>query len=156
MKSQSALLALTLSCTLGLGDEAVADVTKARLGRQMFVAFQCATFAELSGEDEEHQRLFQLGITTGRAFLRAARNNEISEEEASQNIPWVVMLLLGGPSDDFMLGRMFETAMQDAYDKVIKKSEDGSDLPISDWRVGAFRKAVAEDKYNSANCDIVR
>jgi hypothetical protein len=157
MKPRAALLVLTLACSPVAGGEAVADVAKARLGHHMFAAFQCATFAELSGDAEEHQRLFGLGITTGRTFLTAARNNEFSREEANQNVPLIVLMLLEGPSDDFILGRMFESAMRDAYDKVVIEREDGlGNLPNGEMRTGALRKIVAENRYRASNCELVR
>jgi hypothetical protein len=49
-------------------------IQKARLGRVMWSAFQCSTFAEMSENKKEQGRLFKVGYKAGRQFLEAVKN----------------------------------------------------------------------------------
>jgi hypothetical protein len=66
-------------------------------------------------------------------------------------------MLLAGPSTDFMIGRIFENAMQDAYDSVVKKDRNGFLLPIDSWvRDDQLIKTIASTKYQSGNCKLIK
>ncbi len=66
--------------------------------------------AKAKDEPEEAQRLFEFGVDTGRGFVQAARDGEMSQEDFQQSVPLGVSMRLGGPSDDFMIGRIYESA----------------------------------------------
>jgi hypothetical protein len=64
---------------------------------------------------------------------------------------------MGGPTTDFIIGRIFEGATADAYDKVVK--EDSAGLPIIDpskWADDKLKVMRAKNKYQSSNCTLVR
>jgi hypothetical protein len=125
-----------------------AGAQSARDGRVMWSAFQCATFAELSGNTKEQERLFTIGVKAGRQFVEALQNGQISREALSSEVPIGVSMLLAGPSVDFIIGRIFENAMRDAYDNAVK---DGTSR-----RDGELRKLEAEQKYLRGNCALIR
>jgi hypothetical protein len=53
-------------------------------------------------------------------------------------VPVYVGLLLrdGGPSKEFMLGRMFEFASEEAFDDIVRKDASGKPLEMKDWVQG--------------------
>jgi hypothetical protein len=58
-----------------------------------------------------------------------------------------------GPSIDFMIGRIFEGATEDAFDKVVKEHNNG--LPFlnpRDWADGELKATRARNIYRSSNC----
>jgi hypothetical protein len=64
-------------------------------------------------------------------------------------------MLLAGPSADFVVGRIFENAMGDAFDGIVKK--EGMPLPITDWvRDDELKKSKAKQKYLQGNCELIR
>lgn len=129
---------------------------KSNLGRLTWSAFLCATYAELSGDGPEQKRLFDIGYEAGKEFLLGIRDGTISDADR-QDAPIGVIFLLGGPSDDFIIGRIFENAMGEAFDDVVK--EDNAGLPILDpgnWADGELRVSRAQSKYQTSNCALIR
>ena len=132
------------------------DVEKAGLGRTMWSAFQCATYAELSKDEKEQGRLFLIGVKAGRDFLEALKNGQISRETASNEVPVGVIGMLAGPSPDFIVGRVFENATRDAYDQIVSM-ENGLLLERPNWVMDEeLRKMKAESFYQSHNCILVK
>lgn len=131
-------------------------VEKAKLARIMWSAFQCGTYAEMSGNSKEQSRLFDLAVKSGREFLDAVMNKQIPSEIVAQEAPIGVTMLLQGPSADFIVGRIFENAMRDAYDDIVKK-QNGLILDASQWvRDDGLRKSKAQAKYLQGNCALLK
>jgi hypothetical protein len=128
----------------------------ARDGRVMWSAFQCATFAEMSGDTKEQERLFTIGLKVGRQFVEAVQNRKISPEAVNSEVPIGVIMLLAGPSVDFIIGRIFENATGDAYDKIVKQ-KNGVPLPVDDWvRDEELKRSTAKQKHHQSNCELIR
>jgi hypothetical protein len=126
---------------------AQAQTKKPNLGLVMWSACSCATYAELSGNEPEQKRLFNIGYTAGRKFLDGIKDQTITEADRRE-APIGVLIRLGGPSIDFMLGRIFEGANEDAFDHVVK--EDNNGLPLlnpSDWADGELKVTKARNKF---------
>ena len=159
MKGPNALnwiLASSLSLLVCLTGSSQAEPAKARLGRQAWIAFECATYARLSGQSNEETRLSDLGVESSRAFVDAYFSNQITEQEASTEIPFGVMdVLFGSPSNDknFIAGRLFESATSYARDRVMKRRF----RPFNEWIADpSLTKSIAEDRFRTANCALVR
>jgi hypothetical protein len=132
------------------------EVEKARLGRVMWSAFQCFTFADISKNEKERTRLFQVGLKAGRGFLEALNSGQISEKTVREEVPIGVTIMLQGPSIDFILGRIFEGAMSDAYDYIVKQA-NGMPLETSQWIMdGEVKKMKAEITFLKNNCALVK
>lgn len=135
----------------------LAQDQEVNLGRLTWSAFTCATYAEMSGDNEEQQRLFTIGYEAGKRFLAAIRDQSVPEVEL-QKTPWIVLMLAGGPSVEFALGRIYENAMQDAFDGVTK--EDTAGMPITDpsqWITDDSAKSIiALNEYYKSNCELIR
>lgn len=152
------VIAATFLALGALGSSGLAQtaVEKARLSRTMWSAFQYGTFAEMSGNEKEQARLFDVGVKAGRDFLDALKNRQIPADVASNEVPIGVSMLLQGPSADFIIGRVFENAMQDAYDDIVKH-ENGLLLDSSKWvNDKDLKKSKAQTKYLKSNCVLVK
>jgi hypothetical protein len=86
------------------------EEAKARLGRVMWAAFECTTFASMADKQEDAKRLFDIGLKAGRDFIEALNRGNISQEEFSTMVPMGVTMLIreGGPSTDFVVGRVYQ------------------------------------------------
>ena len=153
------VLLLALAFSLVMTGAPRADPAKARLGRLAWIALVCAKYADMSRQSNEHARLTDLGMESSRAFADAYFSNQITEQEASDEIPVGAMDVLFGPSKDrnFIAGRLFQSATTHAYDLVIKSDENGKALPADKWIISASRViSIAEDRFRVGNCSLVR
>jgi hypothetical protein len=146
---------LVLATQTLLAEGSSAD-NKPNLALVMWSAFSCATYAEISGNKPEQERLFEVGYNAGRTFVDGFKNKTITETEA-KDAPLGVLMLLSGPTTDFIIGRIFESATEDAYDKVVKENSAG--LPILDpskWADSDLKINSAKNKYQSSNCALIQ
>lgn len=111
-------------------------------------AWECATFAGYAGEEAEQSRLFQLGYGAGRRYVEALRAGRITNDEIQNEVPIGVSLLMSGPSTDFVLGRVFSAASDDAFDKLRDQTNDSTDAEL--------KRLVASNLLRSANCSLLR
>tara|TARA_R110002167_G_scaffold366444_2_gene597244 strand:+ start:108391 stop:108867 length:477 start_codon:yes stop_codon:yes gene_type:complete len=156
MKNLLSATAIALMVTSAFSTKGLADDADARAARIMWSAFQCYSYADRAGLKEEAEGLFIVGYEAGQQFLSAARAGLITDKEASSNVPIIVTLLLGGPSDDFMIGRVFENAITDASDKIIKEDARGLPLAIDDWHTDPeLLGTIARTKYETSNCAVI-
>ncbi len=135
-----------------------ADTLERNLGRITWSAFECHIYADLKGDIKESERLFLLGYESGQTFLKQVVSGEISDEYLRSNVPWGITMLLrdGGPSEEFILGRIYETAAQEAFDNAVKEDRNGRTLPVDQWRMdGELKKMFAENYYTNSNCELL-
>lgn len=154
-KYRMAVMVLALkSQMIGAAESGIQS--KANTARVMWSAFSCATFAEISGDKKEQERLFELGYKSGKAFVDGVRTKTISEAEIKE-APVGVLWHMAGPTTEFVIGRIFEVASNDAYDKVVKEDSEG--LPIMDpskWANDELKIIRAKTKYLRSNCTLIR
>ena len=154
LKRGSAVVAIVLMVGVMQGGAEGQD-KRPNQGLLMWSAFSCATYAELSGNEREQKRLFDIGYRAGKIFIDGIKNQTIAEVERRE-APIGVLLRLGGPSVDFMTGRIFEGAVEYAYDNVVKT--DNSGVPIVDpskWATGELKVIRAQNKYRGSNCKLI-
>ena len=123
-------------------------------GRLMWAAFVCSTYAELSHDQPEQERLFAVGYAAGRRLLDEWAT---LPEETRSKVPVGVLLRLGGPSVEFIIGRIFEGAADDAFDKVVKT--DSSGRPIADplkWAGDELKVVNAVNRYQRSKCALLK
>lgn len=156
MVKQGLSVAFLVLITKTLLVEVASADNKPNLARVMWSAFSCAAYAEISGNKQEQERLFKVGFDTGRTFVGGVKNKTITETEA-KDAPIGVLMLMSGPTTDFIIGRIFEAATENSYDKVVK--EDSAGLPIidpSEWADDKLKVIRAKNKYQSSNCTLIR
>ncbi|MEO4042427.1 hypothetical protein AAFN47_12555 [Hoeflea sp. CAU 1731] len=145
--------AICVACT-SLACAAEKDAEAAKI---MYSAWLCSIYAELKHDTAAQDRLFKLGYQNGRQFMDAALAGTITKEERKAVVPYVVVLLMAGPTPEFVLGRIFESAARDAYDDVVAEDPNGIPLDPADYVTSDELKAsIATTKYMKANCEILR
>lgn len=117
------------------------------MGRTMWSAFECSSLASEMKSPNEQERLFSLGYKNGLTFIAALREQKIERGHLSSEVPFMALLLLEGPTPDFMLGRVFEFAQNEALNDVIKAG--------SRMNSGDVRKTLAQGKYDKQNCRLL-
>ncbi len=145
LRAVSVCISVIVLASVGIS----AQAGKGKMARVMWSAFICGTYAEISEEKAEQKRLFEVGIRAGREFLGALLENKISDSEYSKEVPVGVTLVLGGPSIDFMIGRVFAAASKDAWEKTMEEIDTLDNIG------GELRKIKAENLFFKSNCSII-
>ena len=149
-------IAFAAAFLVGMQVPAVALAKETNRGRLMLSAFECATYAGMSANEDEQVRLFKIGYDAGKDFLEDWQNGTLSEAER-RKAPVFVLLLLEGPSVDFMIGRVFEFAAQHAHDAIVRMDSNGVSLDPSEWvRDDELVAITASNKYRRSNCDLIQ
>lgn len=119
----------------------------ALLGREAWSAFSCAALAGVMEQDEKQERLFSLGLRSGRAFLQGIQDGVITSDDVRKSVPLMVTLLLSGPSHDFILGRIYSSAEDYILDDVF--------VTGGQYNPDELQKSIAKNKYRDRNCEIL-
>jgi len=117
------------------------------MGRQVFSAFQCSSWALINDDQDEAERLFVYGYEQGQKFLGALSAQKIKQEDISSQVPIGVTMLLQGPNEEFILGRIHSSAEEEALDEVFKTGDDFNDDKL--------QKIIANNKYRNGNCELL-
>jgi hypothetical protein len=120
------------------------------MGRELWSAFSCSTWASHFGDQKEAERLFIFGYEQGKKFLGAARVGKITDEDFRQEVPIGVSMSLAGPNDDFILGVISTNVQDEALEEVFYTNYDKTKLNPDD-----LQKSIAENKYRDGNCQLV-
>lgn len=117
------------------------------MGREVWSAFECSAWASKVDDLKEAERLFMFGYEQGQKFLGALKAEKIKQEDISQEVPIGVTLLLQGPSEEFILGRIYETAQTEALDEVFKTGNE--------YNSEELQKSIAGNKFRDGNCQLI-
>ena len=146
-KSLSAVIFIfTFASNISAEDTESEDYAKS--ARRCLSAFECAVLAEVSGDTKSQEELFIYGYEEGKRFLEAARANKIKDEDLKHHVPMIVLMSLGGPSNDFVLGGLWSQAGDKVHDSL--KDEEGN-YPLHD----ELKKMRAEKLFRDKNCEII-
>ena len=115
----------------------------ALMGRKLWAAFECSILADASGNTTESQRLFDVGYKAGKVFVEAAQVSKVERQDLNDGVPLAVLMLLHGPTVDFILGRIFEAAVDDATEGILSGDDEN------------FKKIAAQSKYTKMNCSLM-
>jgi hypothetical protein len=122
----------------------------------VMVAFECATFAQIAGNETESQRLFILGYETAQKWMKGVISGQLSPEE-EKKIPMGILDSLGGPTLEFQIGRIYADTARRVSDRVWQQDLSGNALPQEEWE---FDKKIRKDKastlFNRENCIAIR
>ena len=124
--NKARIAAALISLTTAEASTAQSSDPNALLGQKTWAAFQCAALAANARNEKERERLFTAGYESGTAFLTALRSGNIKPEDILSRVPMGVMLKVAGPNIDFVLGRIWEAASENALREVFElKDEEG-------------------------------
>jgi len=145
--SRAAILAPVITSILAFLSpcRAASDAEIVALGDKMSAAFRCSTYASLFHDNKEQQRLFQIGLTTGRDYVEGLKSRDDPTSEMST-------FIRAAPTD-FVVGQMYEAESTRAYDE-IAKNQNG--LPMKQWLDADAAKIQAELRYRQSNCSIIQ
>lgn len=147
------LLAFVLICPYAHADDDIA-----MSGRKAWSAFQCETYAEMSSlYKEKAPRFFEVGVREIRVFTKALKDKKITSKEINENVPSGVLDVLAGPNEDFVAGRVYQYATQEASDRIMKHDAQGLPLAPEKWNTNdSLVQMIAGNKYTSSNCDMIK
>jgi hypothetical protein len=115
--------------------------------RLSWSAFECSSLASVMSDQAEQERLFTLGYEQGKVFIQAARSNRIDQKDINNDVPSGFLMLMQGPTPDFVLGRVFESAQENALKDVITPSSvTNKELKV----------LLAQGKFSKQNCNVLR
>ena len=152
-KAGIAVTLLAVAGMVGAQDTSEAEsIEKALLGSMMWEAFMCFQFASVSNrhDESEVERLYVFGSAAGKGFYEAVERGTISEEAWNAHVPIAVSFRLGG-THDFMLGRVFEAAIDEAEGEISERMESAPLELVSSERILA-----ASSLYDDSNCGLGR
>lgn len=95
----------------------------AKLSQKIFAAFQCSIAARDANKHDARKRLFTLGLESGKVFLEALQQGKIDKKDVGNTVAMGVLASLAGPSNDFIMGRLWESAIKNYYDKSTENCE---------------------------------
>jgi hypothetical protein len=120
----------------------------AQMSKLSWSAFECAALASSAGETEQEQRLFKLGYDRGKTFLDAAFAGKIEQRHLLFIVPVGFSLRMEGPTSDFVLGRVWEGATDDAL-KAVHQDERGEPVSSDLWQMRA------QTEFRRKNCELI-
>jgi hypothetical protein len=123
------MIALSPACL------AATDAAIVSLGDKMSGAFKCATYAQLRHDQDEQQRLFQIGLTAGRDYVAGLKSRDDPSE--------ISRFIKAAPAD-FVVGQMYEAESTHAYDEIVNDPNGPLDADAA--------KTRAELRYRQSNC----
>jgi hypothetical protein len=111
----------------------------------------------MAGDEDGTAAHHESGILAGRRFVEAARAGHITPEDIRTTVPIFVALSLEGPSDEFVLGRLYEITTTDAYEAVVRRDDDGNLRAPQDYVMDdGLRAALAQNLIRTRNCSLLR
>ncbi len=146
---------LFCACLLSPGAAYTQAVSHSDTAKLMSKSFICSVYAVYIGDEDAAGQLFDKGMQAAREFVSSATSGKVSDEEWHHNIPLYINRTVseGGPSMDFVIGRIYEQASVFASDDVIKKDASGATMKMENWRLDpGAKKNMAKIRYEAANC----
>ena len=117
------------------------------MGKKTWSAFECSVLAERSMKIKEQERLFIFGYEKGLKFINALKYNKIKQKDLKSEVPLYILWSLGGPTADFMLGRVFEVVTDSILKDVIKT---GTKINSNEEQ-----KIISQNKFFKQNCQLI-
>lgn len=117
------------------------------MGLETWAAFECSSLAAHLKNNTQQERLFLHGYEQGQAFISAVRAGKVERQEMRSVVPIGLVLLLEGPTPDFMLGRIYENAQDNALKDVYG--------PVGELPSPEIQARRAESKFLKANCALI-
>lgn len=117
------------------------------MGRETLSSFDCSAWASTISDTKEAERLFLFGYAQGKKFISALRAEKIDKEDLNTEVPIIFLMLLQGPSDDFILGRLLENSQKSALEEVFKTGNE--------YNSDEMKKNIAGNKFRDGNCQLI-
>lgn len=145
--NHAAIVAAIISNMIAVSSpaRAASDAEIVQLSDKMSAAFKCSTYASLFHDQSEQQRLFQIGLASGRDYVEALKTRDDRTSEMSR--------FIRGVSTDFVVGQMYEAESTHAYDESVKYQNG---LPLNEPLDAPAAKTQAELRFHQNNCSSIQ
>lgn len=110
-------------------------------------AFECSSLASKAGKPTEKERLILYRYEYEMTFISTLKTEKIEQKDLSSESPWTMLLLLGGPNPDFMLGRIYASAQDYALKEVFKTGDH--------FNSDEEQRAIALNEFRKLNCQSI-
>lgn len=117
------------------------------MGTSVWSAFECSALAAHVDNNTEAERLFEFAYNQGKEFVGAFLAGNITDDDIRAEVPLGVRFLLGGPSEEFILGRIFEGTQESALENVLTTNGSYNSEDIQEIR--------AQNLYRERNCSLI-
>jgi hypothetical protein len=155
--STSLILACLLACRTAAVSSDESQAINADSARLAWSALECSEYARMMGDKTQEERLMKVGLAAGRSFIDAVRANRISKDDVYSKVPMAVMAIVTGPSTEFSLGRLYQSAITDASDRIVKNDYSNMPMPIDKWIVDPeVLKIKAGGQFSAKNCSLLK
>jgi hypothetical protein len=153
----SALVALTLSTTVKANSDKPTPDRVAAMATHGFALIECAIYAQDSSRYNDRAKpLFAKGRASLTGFITALQTFNTTEQRLVLNkSPLIVNLSLGGPSPDFMIGRIYAAAEQYVLDKRQTRLKTTNDDGFPIYPSKEAIQADSEAMYRDRNCTLL-
>lgn len=123
----------------------------------MMAHWRCQVWSGMAADDDAAVTHYEHGLAAGRRFVEAARAGLIPPEDFDTTVPMTVSLTMDGPSDDFVLGRLFEMITQNAFDDIVTRDANGVPRSPPDYVTdGGLRAVIALNLIRQSNCSALQ
>lgn len=122
------------------------SLRRAEAGRVVWAAFECHALANVIGDSATSERSFLHGMEQGRQFLKDMQDGRIVATDIRAEVPMGVLDALSGSSNDFILGRIFESATQVAL-------RDFQAVSLDNYM--EERRTYAQSRFTELNCRLL-
>ncbi len=121
----------------------------AAMSRAVWSGFECAALASKINKPDDAQRLFTFAYEQGKTFIAALQAGDVKDDDLRGEMPMIVGWLIrdGGPSVDFVLGKIWSEAQDEALKDVYKTGEEYNDEKV--------QMLVARNSFSKSNCALV-
>lgn len=120
----------------------------ALMGATSWSALECSTLASVMKDEKEQARLFTLGYESGKKFMGAVQAKKVTLQDLQNEVPSGLLMLMQGPSVDFMLGRVFESALDNATRGIFTSN--------GELHSDELQRTLATTKFGQKNCRLLR
>lgn len=119
----------------------------------MMAHWQCQVWTGMAGDEGAAKTHYDRVYASGSRFVASARAGQIEPADFAATVPIYISLSLAGPSDDFVLGRLYEITTERAFDRVVKRDRNDVLRAPSDYLMDEELQAiVARELVGSSNC----
>lgn len=147
MNNKQIIITAFLSFATVLPATAQDSKTYAQMAKATWSAFECSSLASKAGKPKEQERLFLYGYEQGKIFISAVQAKKVEQKDLSSEAPLIMLLLLQGPTPDFMLGRVYESAQDSALKEVFNTGEH--------FNSDEVQGTIAANKFRKFNCQLI-
>ena len=115
--------------------------------KMAYRAFECAHLASSQSDHAQKERLLELGVAEARRAGDAYIRGELSDQDLSRR-EVMTTFFMGGPSPDFIAGRLYEGAGNHVW-ITIKAAAGDANASLPDMR------RITSRMYQDKNCELL-